>query len=315
MERRLEPNGDGADSKPVYTRPVAGSVTVVDIAPPPPTQEVATLISSCSASSPESPCVLTANRDETPRARVRVRFAGDTALIEVEVDGTRTERVIRFSAADNEAERLRTVGFVVGALARPPKTPPPKAKMSPVRKHVATAPARPSGPAPSPTVGRPWSAVDLAGSIAPGAFGGPVRSGAALAMRFGGERWAWGGQLRGHAELGAAPVEPIGGAALMGAEFSVPLPLFGRLMVGLQLGANLLSLSQGKQSASRLQWMARPELGIAMRWTKSLEVLVLAGADCVPGATSLRSNTTEVGRAERVTPTLDLGVRYWLNAL
>src|SRR5262249_7368871 len=97
----------------------------VEIAPPDaPAEQVQALLSSCSRAMADADCVLAGEAPEGPTQAIAIVTWQPDGRALVEVGKRRSEgadwrsRTVSFSTQDEAIERFRTVGFVIGVLAR-----------------------------------------------------------------------------------------------------------------------------------------------------------------------------------------------------
>ncbi|MGC4088885.1 MAG: hypothetical protein QM756_13485 [Polyangiaceae bacterium] len=170
----------------------------VEIAPPDAHKDqVAALLSACSRAVAESECVLAAEAPEGGAAAVAiVTWQSDgQAFVEVGMrrDGRPQwrSRNVSFASEDEPIERWRTVGFVLGTLARseltgenPPEPAPSGEPVRPTPPAAAVAPdtgkARPS---PSVRMDPAQAAIDVGAELGPALASG-LRSGGVLRTRW-----------------------------------------------------------------------------------------------------------------------------------
>jgi hypothetical protein len=184
----------------------------VEIAPPDaPREQVTALLTACSRAIADSECVLASEAPEGGALAVAIVTWQSDGQAFVEVGMRRQgrpewrSRTVSFGGDDEVVERWRTVGFVVGTLARgeagdapateekplPPKTPEP----APVQHEAPRPPPpRPRVVAPPPR-GPARAALDLGAEGGPG-LGGKVRSGGSMRTR-----WPFQEPLRAVASL------------------------------------------------------------------------------------------------------------------
>jgi hypothetical protein len=124
----------------------------------------ATLLDACSEALPEAGSCATAT-DGSPSgpagivaARGWVRWLNEahtSAFVHLAMGGETHERILRFTAADPEVERLRAIGFALGTLVTPsgPAAPTP----APSASAVPFTTSAPSAPPPSPPASAPPS--------------------------------------------------------------------------------------------------------------------------------------------------------------
>jgi hypothetical protein len=123
-----------------------------------------TLIEACSRVVPDGDCVLDPAPDGSARARARITFVtADEVRLEIVLDppSETLERVLHFRNEDEEVERWRAVGLVVGTLAggglgepedggSPAPTPAPTGSSEPAAAEDAPAEAEPPPEEPTP---------------------------------------------------------------------------------------------------------------------------------------------------------------------
>jgi hypothetical protein len=169
----------------------------VEIAPPDARPEdVAALLTACTRAVAPSECVLAAEAPEGGALAVAIVTWQNDGQAFVEV-GMRREgrpewrsRGVNFAAEDERVERWRTVGFVVGTLARSELSgepvPEEKPKPEPPRTPPAAPPAapRPQRDPHSPVSKPPVrAAIDVGGELGPGLASG-WRTGGVLRTRW-----------------------------------------------------------------------------------------------------------------------------------
>jgi hypothetical protein len=162
--------------------------------------EVQVLLAACTRAAAEAECVLASEAPPGGAAAVAIVTWQSESQAFVEVGMRRDgrpewrSRTVNFAANDEVVERWRTLGFVVGTLARnelvgepnpepppasdqPPKAPPPAPPPPPVVERPAPAEKATKKP------GAALAAIDLGAEFGPGLDSG-LRSGGVLRTRF-----------------------------------------------------------------------------------------------------------------------------------
>ncbi|MBI4701183.1 MAG: hypothetical protein HY744_08500 [Deltaproteobacteria bacterium] len=188
----------------------------IDTGPPPPPPPLAqVLVSACTEALAEGSCVLAGKVGEgqaVPAQAVVVWDDPDRQNVRIwvafrrETSVDRVERTMRFGAADDPAERWRTVGLMIGTLVG--RTVGPGAPgAAPAPTPEPGAPARPGR---RPPEGRaPRGSRSAGGQARPaGRHHRPVwaSAGALTGPGFDSGMWRWGGWLRGGYAFESVPL-------------------------------------------------------------------------------------------------------------
>lgn len=302
-----------------------GLPIVVDVGlAEPPRELLGVLLDACTQAAADSQCYLVSEAPEGPYRAIAIITWEREERVRVELGLRRTQggewrtRQLSFQPNDESLERFRSVGFVVGTLAREgieavePTPPAPPAPPAIPEKKVAAPSVTPEpsrrGPATSPLPPRvggfltPFALVG--GALDRGAprFGGGLRAGLRPS-----DNWFFSAVVDGSFRPRAEEVTLIwigaGGGAGVRSTGTGPFHVEGRAELLAEVFRAEAQVGPRGESRSRLVGAAR--LGVDLVIDVSASVGVAAGGDATLrfGSTDLRVGGENIG----ATGTFDVG--------
>lgn len=302
-----------------------GLPIVVDVGlAEPPRDLLGVLLGACTQAAADSQCYLVSEAPEAPYRAIAIITWEREDRVRVEVGVRRTEggewrtRQLSFQPNDESLERFRSVGFVVGTLAREaPEIGETTSPAAPPAPAVPDRPAAPSPVAPEPSPLPPATEPRpsrISGFLMPFAFaagaldrGGPRFGGGLRAGLRPSDHWFFSAVVDGAFRPRAEEVTLIwidaGGGAGVRSTGTGPFHIEGRAELLAEVFRAEAQIGPRGQSRSRLVGAAR--VGVDLVLDLSPRIGVAAGADATLrfGSTELRVEGKDIGG----TGTLDVG--------
>jgi len=288
----------------------------------PPRDLLGVMLGACTQAAADSQCYLVSEAPEGPYRAIAIVSWEREDRVRVEVGVRRTEggewrtRQLAFQTGDESLERYRSVGFVVGTLARdapeaaaaspPPAPDPPRAPD--VKVEAPPAAPRPSpSPPPAPPARVSGFVMPLAligGALDRGGprFGGGVRAG--LRPQ---DNWFFSAVVEGSFRPRAQEVTLIwadaGGGVGVRSTSTAPVHIEGRVELLAEIFRAEAQLAGRGEARSRLVGAVRAGADVVIDLSPAVGLAAGADATVRFGATTIRVGNEEVG----ATGSVDLG--------
>jgi hypothetical protein len=301
---------------------MAGLPIVIDVGLAEPQRELlGVMLGACSRAAADSECYLVSEAPEGPYRAIAMLTWEREDRVRVEVGVRRSAggewrtRQLSFQAGDESLERYRSVGFIVGTLARdapepaeapPPEPEPPRAAEVKVDAPRSAPPASRSAPftAPSRVSGFLMPFALIGGALDRGGprYGGGVRAG--LRPH---ENWFFSAVIEGSFRPRAQEVTLSWADGGLGAGVrstsTAPVHFEGRVELLAEIFRAEAQLAGRGEARSRLVGAARAGADVVLDLSPSIGLAAGADATVRFGATTIRVGDEEVG----ATATIDLG--------
>lgn len=300
-----------------------GLPIVIDVGLAEPARDLlGVMLGACTQAAADSQCYLVSEAPDGPYRAIAIVTWEREDRVRVEVGvrrkagGEWRTRQLSFQAGDESLERYRSVGFVVGTLARdapegadaplPPAPEPPRApevKLAPPRVTPTTTPSL-ARAAPSRVSGFLMPLALIGGALDRGGprFGGGVRAG--LRPQ---ENWFFSAVVEGSFRPRAQEVTLIwadAGAGLgVRSTSTAPVHFEGRLELLAEIFRAEAELAGRGEARSRLVGAARAGADVVLDLGPAIGVVAGADATLRFGATTIRVGDQDVG----ATGNVDLG--------
>lgn len=302
-----------------------GLPIVVDVGlAEPPRDSLGVLLGACTQAAADSQCYLVSEAPEGPYRAIAIITWEREDRVRVEVGVRRVEggewrtRQLSFHPNDESLERFRSIGFVVGTLAReapePAESTPPPASAPAPRRAPEVKRGAPPAPEPPPPAPPPAPRSRVSGFLMPfwmigGALdrGGPRLGGGLRAGLRPSDNWFFSAVVDGSFRPRAEEVTLIwldaGGGVGVRSTGAGPFHVEGRTELLAEVFRAEAQIGPRGESRSRLVGAAR--LGVDLVLDLSARVGLAAGADATLrfGSTDLRVEGTNIGG----TGTFDVG--------